>query len=120
MTFLNKYKIGKLDRKQIKNEYNIIYNILGLKNSVNDKRHSTINISDKINNKEPFCNTSRTPIGIRNKYLIKKYNTDKDNNDNNNKNNLKNNNEDKGNYSNMPMVKRYSKIEELIKSFEEQ
>ena len=115
-TFLNKYKIGKLDKMQIKKEFKIISNILESyenENSTNHykKRNSAINKSnlDDIRN---ILSDSREQIGIRKRYFFKKFNSDS--NRNKSRNSQNENINDK-----IHRKLKYSKIEELIKSFEE-
>ena len=115
-TFLNKYKIGKLDRMQIKKELKIISNILELhenENSANHskKRNSAINKSN-LDDTRNILSDSRAQIGIRKRYFFKKFNSDS-----NRSKSRKSENENIN--DNIHRKLKYSKIEELIKSFEE-
>ena len=115
-TFLNKYKIGKLDRMQIKKEFKIISNILELnenENSANHskKRNSAINKSN-LDDTRNILSDSRAQIGIRKRYFFKKFNSDS-----NRSKSRKSENENIN--DNIHRKLKYSKIEELIKSFEE-
>ena len=115
-TFLNKYKIGKLDRMQIKNELKIISNILEINEnekslSHSKKRNSAINKSN-LDDTRNILSDSRAEIGIRKKYFFKKFNSDS-NRSKSRKSENENNND------NIHKKIKYSKIEELIKSFEE-
>ena len=115
-TFLNKYKIGKLDRMQIKNEFKIISNIFGLHDNESNinrskKRNSAINKSN-LDDTRNILSDSRAQIGIRKRYFFKKFNTDT--NRNKSRKSENENIDDK-----IHKKIKYSKIEELIKSFEE-
>jgi len=115
-TFLNKYKIGKLDRMQIKKEFKIISNILELhenENSANHskKRNSAINKSN-LDDTRNILSDSRAQIGIRKRYFFKKFNSDS-----NRSKSRKSENENIN--DNIHRKLKYSKIEELIRSFEE-
>jgi hypothetical protein len=115
-TFLNKYKIGKLDRMQIKNEFKIISNIFELhenEQNLNNskKRNSAINKSN-LDDTRNILSDSRAQIGIRKKYFFKKFNSESSRN--------KSRKSENENINDKIHTKiKYSKIEELIKSFEE-
>ena len=115
-TFLNKYKIGKLDRMQIKNEFKIISNIFELHENEQNlnyskKRNSAINKSS-LDDTRNILSDSRAQIGIRKKYFFKKFNSESNRN--------KNRKSENENINDKIHTKiKYSKIEELIKSFEE-
>jgi hypothetical protein len=115
-TFLNKYKIGKLDRMQIKNEFKIISNILELNEnekslSHSKKRNSAVNKSN-LDDTRNILSDSRAQIGIRKKYFFKKFNSESNRNKS-----RKSENENINDIIHKKIA--FSKIEELIKSFEE-
>ena len=112
-TFLNKYKIGKLDRIQIKNELTIISNIFENENNLNkyQKRNSAFNKSN-LDDSRNILSDSRVQIGIRKRYFFKKLNTDSNRNKSTKSESININDK-------FHKKIKYSKIEELIKSFEE-
>lgn len=130
LNFLNKYKMGILNEQEIQNDYIIYSNLLDLKdeikNNMNKKQNNNkdniksykknnINKSDKLSDINYFMK-SNTPIGIRKNFLNKKVNSVNKNVSDKNEVYL-----DKKDINyNRPKINTYSKIEELIKSFEDE
>ena len=129
LNFLNKYKMGILNEKEIKNDYIIFANLLELKDEIkNNMNNNQKNNKDnkKSYKKNNFIKSSKsneinkfmksnTPIGIRKNYLNKKVNSVNRNVSDKNRDYL-----DKKDINNRPKINTYSKIEELIKSFEDE
>jgi len=117
--FLNKYKNNQINKKEIENELIIISNFYELKekkdNINNNKKYLNINNSNLINGNESF-NKSKTPLGIRKRLLLQKDNINKNNNIINNINNKKKIKK----FNRIPKSNRYTNIEELIKSFNDE
>jgi len=130
LNFLNKYKMGILNEQEIQNDYIIYSNLLDLKDEIknnmnknqnNNKdniksyKKNNINKSDKLSDINYFMK-SNTPIGIRKNFLNKKVNSVNKNVSDKNEVYL-----DKKDINyNRPKINTYSKIEELIKSFEDE
>ena len=119
--FLDKYKNNLINKKEIENEMIIISNIYELKEK-NEQNLKTYYSSISNNNSNDLLNKPKTSIGVPKRLLLKKNNiknsiiNDKKQIKNNNKKNLKN-------YITIPKSNRnnkYTNIEELIKSFNEQ
>ena len=128
LNFLNKYKMGLLNEQEIENDYIIFANLLELKDEIknnmnnnqknnkdNKKSYKKNNFikSSKSNDINKFMK-SNTPIGIRKNLLNKKVNSVNRNVNDKNRVYL-----DKKDINNRPKINTYSKIEELIKSFED-
>lgn len=128
LNFLNKYKMGLLNEQEIENDYIIFANLLELKDEIknnmnnnqknnkdNKKSYKKNNFikSSKSNDINKFMK-SNTPIGIRKNLLNKKVNSVNRNVNEKNRVYL-----DKKDINNRPKINTYSKIEELIKSFED-
>ena len=128
LNFLKKYKMGLLNEQEIENDYIIFANLLELKDEIknnmnnnqknnkdNKKSYKKNNFikSSKSNDINKFMK-SNTPIGIRKNLLNKKVNSVNRNVNDKNRVYL-----DKKDINNRPKINTYSKIEELIKSFED-
>ena len=117
LNFLNKYKMGLLNEQEIENDYIIFANLLELKdeikNNMNNNQKNNFIKSSKSNEINKFMK-SNTPIGIRKNLLNKKVNSVNRNVNDKNRVYL-----DKKDINNRPKINTYSKIEELIKSFED-
>ena len=129
LNFLNKYKMGLLNEKELKNDYIIFANLLELKDEIKNNmnknqnnnndykkfnKKNNINESDKLNDINTFMK-SNIPIGIRKNILNKKINSLNKNVYDKNRVDL-----EIKDINNRPRINTYSKIEELIKSFEDQ
>ena len=118
--FLNKYRNGEINQKEIKNELNIISNVFDLKrkneNIIKNKKNNSTLINKNISNDNELFKRSKTSVGIRKKLLIQKYQND---NSINKHKNINNKDFKKLNKSKIPKSNRYNNIEDLINSFNE-